>query len=488
MKSYKRRVRALSDAGPPRSFTDQAPYLFAGISGSIAPWILGGRAVHGLEILGILCWLSFAVGLLCLGLKYKSWRYDNEYAERRGNRLENPLKIFCRELRYALPLIIFIGLCAWGLTNPMIGWQGDTLLLYDYNPQIPLVVDKSRSGPGIFFLSGLITLFILLQNKAFRPSRVWLFRIATILLLNCLILSWVGLFTRYAGNGLILGFIEPKADYFFATYYYKNHWVAYALLHCGIALMFATDALRRPDMMRRSGMPAFYLLALVCIGLSIAIVESRSGILLLGFFFCAALGVNHKHPSLQIPLKYMLIMLLLGAGLFTFLIKDEIIHNWERTQRQIEKQENVIFDPIRTKHGPRIALNMFQDRPTFGWGYLSFSPLFKNYEPENFDADIGKGDWRIEFAHNDWLQGLAEFGLVGTGLLTLGIFLLWRHATPPGKAPRGLTGVDSLYLGLLSVGLFALWDFPFSNPSVLLNSMVIFVWGCQISRISERKS
>ena len=73
----------------------------------------------------------------------------------------------------------------------------------------------------------------------------------------------------------------------------------------------------------------------------------------------------------------------------------------------------------------------------------------------------------MEFAHNDWLQWLAEFGAVGIFLLALG---LWPFA--PALTRSGMLG-----LGIALVLAVAWLEFPLSNPSVLATTVLLLLCG-----------
>jgi O-antigen ligase len=74
-------------------------------------------------------------------------------------------------------------------------------------------------------------------------------------------------------------------------------------------------------------------------------------------------------------------------------------------------------------------------------------------------------------AHSDWLQALAETGLVGTALLILSgalpLFYLSR-----GALRRSLPGWSLLGCGL--VALYAWVEFPFGNGAVMIAFWAVF--------------
>lgn len=119
------------------------------------------------------------------------------------------------------------------------------------------------------------------------------------------------------------------------------------------------------------------------------------------------------------------------------------------------------------------------DRPVWGWGAGSFTeylPLFAGdafyelrYQPEtrNFGQLIP-----AEAAHNDLIEWLSEFGLIGLGLLVLPWFALWTQAR------KGSRRCPASTLVLIGGGVFlaaSLYDYPLHHPAGLVALFVY--WG-----------
>ncbi|MEX0325982.1 MAG: O-antigen ligase family protein [Puniceicoccaceae bacterium] len=440
----------------------------------VAPWLLGGRAEVAPWVLGGLLWTVVPLVLLGVQADYRTWRVSAEYERRRGQATANPWKVFGRGLIRLLPLWLFLAILGMSLLNPAYRWEGEALVRQASIDWLPLVIDPARSGPGIFLLAGLLTALGLLANPASgleRRLRHWLL---AGLLVNAMVLCWTGLIFKLLGADLMLGKFEPRAGYFFATFYYKNHWAAYAILYCGVAACFFFRDLRRWfTHARRAGTGGLALLALFFLGLTLPLAETRSGILLFGIFGLV-IGVGLYRKLFQRTLFSRLAILAAGLVVplgFFYLSFDDLLHNWERTEGQIAQGDSLVFDAVRARHAPEVCLDMLGDRPAWGWGYLSYDPLFPVYATAFFrDAD-GQLTVDMEFAHNDWLQGLAEFGLAGSALAVLGVLGIGRMA----RGTRAFRGRVWIFLALGLLGIFALWDFPFSNPAVLVNAAVLFL-------------
>lgn len=141
---------------------------------------------------------------------------------------------------------------------------------------------------------------------------------------------------------------------------------------------------------------------------------------------------------------------------------------------------------------PRLALivntlRLWWDAPLFGHGAGSFDalyPLYKEWHLRYFEhADILLSNKMVKAgaAHNELLQLLAEYGLVGLGILVgIGWFMLKQGVRRRDR--HAALGGAALCVGLL-IGLI---EFPLQNPAtalllVLAAAMLSRREGCQAS-------
>jgi O-antigen ligase len=110
---------------------------------------------------------------------------------------------------------------------------------------------------------------------------------------------------------------------------------------------------------------------------------------------------------------------------------------------------------------------MFEDSPVWGWGAGSFEyifPVFQQAYPEIHKRGTTRMIW--EYAHNDPLQTLAEYGIVGFTLFAL-LFLAWLVGMIRTGAYRKPIPV---WCGLAALATLAHSnvDFVFHNPAILV--------------------
>lgn len=139
----------------------------------------------------------------------------------------------------------------------------------------------------------------------------------------------------------------------------------------------------------------------------------------------------------------------------------------------------------------RIATAIMRDYPFFGvggWGYRHFSPRYLGSEKQKNVQRVGGAN-----VHNDYLQFVAEHGLVGSALMVAVFFFLlrdvfgvWRLAylryrfTPTAKTPVAPLVVFCANpmmffasLGCLCVLFHALGDCPLRSPAVLVTLFAV---------------
>jgi len=459
--------------------------------GVVGSWMLGGRAQSAPVAIGTLGWLAFAWYVVATVLRHTEARRFAEYQRRRREKVALPLGEMLRRMARAWPAWLLCAGMGISLLNPsfeMVSFEDGKRVLraIDHITWLPATVDPLRSGPMVFMFSGLCAMAI---AAGIAPmSRRVLRGIAIALMINAVILAIAGTLFKLTGSDLLLGRFKPVGHYFFASFYYKNHWTAFALLHIGLAIGLARSALRTASDDRQA--PARAMLALTTVfllALTIPMSESRGGMILLVplllVFFLSFLGDLGKHGRRIARLRTPVAVAgALTAVLLVVLALPEIQKRWHDTLRQIERAEGELLmtDGIRMRESPAVTTAMALERPVFGWGYYSYFRVFPAFAPDSFKRKDGSLAMTLEYAHNDWLQMWAEIGSVGMALL-----LLWVGGYFWKTRPLGSTSHLARWstAGLIAVALFAAWDFPFSNPAVLAHALII---GTIAGRIARR--
>jgi O-antigen ligase len=131
-----------------------------------------------------------------------------------------------------------------------------------------------------------------------------------------------------------------------------------------------------------------------------------------------------------------------------------------------------------------VALQIFQDHPIIGAGFDAFGVAYTRY-------DTWSGSLRVEQAHNEYLQMLAEGGVIAIVCTATFIFLLFRKGFQNVTRASGLLQTASIgaLAGCLGILVHSFFDFPLRTPSnafFFLLLSAIAVSNIKPDRASER--
>ncbi len=226
--------------------------------------------------------------------------------------------------------------------------------------------------------------------------------------------------------------------------------------------------------LRHSGPHLVVLIAIVFIFGLLWTTQSRAGVIL-GSLLLAAFLLLTLIPSLRdgstfthkLILSLAMLLLITAATFYTLRIPDRDL-TIEDLGNLREEIQNI--DSNARTLSTRITLEMFSERPLFGWGAGSWRYVFAYYQldhPEIQYLDTSKSQPAVwEDAHNDWVQYLSELGIIGF------LLLLFTFTWPLIESlifirSLHLTQV-ALSLGLIAVFLHGLLDLLLQNQAILV--------------------
>lgn len=311
----------------------------------------------------------------------------------------------------------------------------------------------------------------------------------TLVVCNAALLATFGL-VQFASGTRSIYWLHPLKKHFFASFAYGNHAAPYFVLASALAagLLFrevfaSRDSAGREESDVRVRRPArlVVLLAglLLCLtGANLGV--SRAGVILawLLFLFVAGCGMVWGWGVLRPAHRVNLVALVvaLAASLY-FLVAgfgDQAIRQ-EFAAKSIAAGAGTTFrERLATELEGRArlaaaAIDIWQENPWFGVGGWGFKYQVANHVPQELWPSLEKKGWAN--VHCDFLQFLAEFGVVGFGLLlgALGVMAneMWRRACRR----------DSLWamglVGLALVCIFSAIDLPFRCPAILYAWVIV---------------
>ena len=346
-----------------------------------------------------------------------------------------------------------------------------------------------------------------------------------------------------------MGFIEPVNQRFFGSFYYANHYCAWQVLNIGFGLVLLRHYFREANRNHRGGVfskddPRLLIFALLfLIALSIPVSQSRSGILmlLLWFFFitiyfrnffggkreCEPIRsskllqvrwpmgfksrrrLNDKHSTIKGWRWYRAITLgllpVIGIVLIACFLALSSREYWGPRMQETSKELSRGLSGEHWQDGLghrylhfRDTWRVYEARPVWGWGLDSYRYVLPKFAGSDWGDRLGSSRSGLDAAHTDWLQFLAEFGILEFLLFFIPLFIVvlinlwvllpkWLIESIPFREARSEKFRRSkrtalLTLGVLLVMFTALFEFPLRNPAVVVATTLTLIVADQISR------
>lgn len=304
-------------------------------------------------------------------------------------------------------------------------------------------------------------------------------RSSAIILLWALVLSGVGMaivaiLQKFSGADAVLWTVRSSNQNFWGTFFYRNEGVAYlTLIICACAALYFYH-FNRAERRGLSGGPHLLLFVFVAVlYTSIGLALSRGGILFGGvmtacFLMAVAARWLFSNSVRNSILLTLVIGALLGGGgymLFQYVDIQDIEQRFgdiEETIQTADKDSRAITTKITWK--------MAQEELWLGWGAGSWRYIFPMYQksyPEIYYIRYHpRHGWLgrkvYHYAHNDIVQFLCEYGIVGCSFLGLA-FGYWIWCLLFRASGNALSAL-MLLVGLTMAFGHAFVDFIFQSP------------------------
>lgn len=323
--------------------------------------------------------------------------------------------------------------------------------------------------------------YILLGFLIIKTVRKWrqIKRVFSVLIVMGVFEAFYGLFELYNKNPRILFY---KKIYYLdsatGTFVNRNHFSGYLEMLIPLALglviaridLFSLAGLRWKEKILRlseRGFSTTLLIGLAVILMSLGIIfsKSRSGIFLLVFTFILFFGLTMIYFGRAKQQKkginnFLTVVFLIVTFISLFIGIDATL-------------ERFAMDKLLREERPAVWANtigIFRDSPLFGTGFGTFNYLYPAYEDSEQFA-------RYTHAHNDYLEYLAELGILGFVLIIGGIifllinsFLAWQVRKHPGVKGLALGGM----IAVICMLIHSITDFNLQIPAnMMLFSVVL---------------
>jgi O-antigen ligase len=281
------------------------------------------------------------------------------------------------------------------------------------------------AGPWMFFCA----LYIGLLRRRGYVTLAW------ISVITAVILAAYG-YTNQLTEGDIFGYPVPSNARTFGPFINRTHACTYFYFNAAIALSLAFWHFRRKkDSSRLGGPHLISLFIALLLFFGVFLTFSVGGILisLTLLLFVAPLayflGLPIKNDkSLGVSFINVIIFAIMLGGLAYTYKYDQLEY---RIREKLKYTKDSSLDErvaLRSATEQMISVGGVKGKVWYGWGAGSYrwvSPYFQAQQPSLQGKD-GKLSIRAIYAHCDWLQIIAEWGLVGLlpVLISLGWFIL----------------------------------------------------------------
>lgn len=276
-------------------------------------------------------------------------------------------------------------------------------------------------------------------------------------------MAFFGILQRLASPEAIIYGVRPTPHAIpFASFVNQHHFAAFMNMTLGLTLgiLFGKAAKKDKNLL--------LVIAAFLMGIALILTGSRGALIsfvgVLGFLVAPRfLNGNNSAEISESGGNQNRFFILIGAlaliiGLFgaVFLLGED-----QSLMRGVGLQSGQGDLTNGRIHFWTIALKIFFDHPILGAGLNAFGVAFTGYDTWN-------GVYRVEQAHNDYLQTLADAGIVGFVCVAAFVYLLFKHALTTMKSSPSVfrrSVAHGALAGCFGILIHSLFDFPLRTPS-----------------------
>ena len=271
----------------------------------------------------------------------------------------------------------------------------------------------------------------------------------------------VGLFTILqfvSGTHRIYGIVSTPRDVLFGPYVNRDHYAGLMEMLIPVAILYIAGRRTRGS----PGTTTLYVFAVTLTVASLMLAGSRAGLLALSAEIAIA-AIALRRTVAQTKEGRRLVMsaamvLVAGVILFAFLDPGGIAR---RLGSVVDVNTARVEWAGRRKIMAFDTLRMWRDHPVLGVGLGAFEIAYPHYQ--SFPSD----DW-IDHAHNDYIEALAETGLVGALLILCALALFFLEAFRDWGQPLQSQASwirSAAAIGCCGILVHSLWDFNLHIPA-----------------------
>ncbi|MGD9562048.1 MAG: O-antigen ligase family protein [Pyrinomonadaceae bacterium] len=270
-------------------------------------------------------------------------------------------------------------------------------------------------------------------------------------------MAFAGILQKLTSPGAIYGLRPTPQAIPFGPFVNQHHFTAFMEMTVGLTLaMMLGSAVGRDR-------KALYLIALALMLIAASMTGSRGGMIGLiataGFVLVAVYAserssAERTRSGLKIALGAVAVLVITAFGVVYLSGADPLV-------RGIGLQSGQADVTSGRLHFWSVGLKIFLENPVIGAGFDAFGVAFTRFDTWN-------GYYRVEQAHNDYLQVLADGGILAFACVAAFLFLLGRRGIQvirTSTSPARRSVAIGALAGCFGIAVHSIFDFPLRTPS-----------------------
>lgn len=360
-----------------------------------------------------------------------------------------------------LPLI---GLLLIGLIQllPLGSGVGDAIISVPATNSLTLDPNGTR-----FFLSHLIIYIVFFAAcMTFINSEKRLRKVVFLVVIFGAFMAFVAILQRLASPEMIYGLRNPGQAVPFGPFINQHHFASFMEMTGGVTLglIFGKSGLQDKK-------PLLWISVAIMI-IAVILTGSRGGMIafisVLAFVLTMSFVARKRYasrdnvePTNRTSLQKALIAAGAGAAILLLIGSVVFLGGGDALLRGVTMDAGKDDVSNGRLHFWSVAIKIFLDHPFLGAGLDAFGVAFTKH-------DTWHGIFRVEQAHNEYLQTLAETGMIGFACIAAFIYLLFKKGlatvASAGSGFRQNVTIGAL-AGCFGILIHSLFDFPLRTPS-----------------------
>ncbi|MBA2646583.1 MAG: O-antigen ligase family protein [Pyrinomonadaceae bacterium] len=353
-------------------------------------------------------------------------------------------------------------------------------------PVRSLSLDPYTTRLVVVQIASLLVYFAAALAFIDTPRRLRL--IARVIIIFGFVLAMFSMMQFFVSPDKIFGIRESKQALGFGPFINRHHFAGYMELTMGLPLGLLLAGAIEGD--RR----LLYGFAAGLMGVALVMTNSRGGIISLAaeiLFLFTVFGVRYWKRSRtedgaagqQRRLRAVIVSVALCFTLIIGIFSAALFFGGEASLSRLLGTVNADDPTTGRAHFWSVTLNIIHDHPVIGAGLGAFGVAYTRYDTRN-------GLYRLEQAHNDYLQALSDAGIIGAALGIFFVVALFRmgftRAESKDKFRRGIA--TGALAGCFAVLVHSFFDFTLHTTSNALLFLVLAALATINGRVEQVSS